>query len=106
MPRDARLEVLPGAPRDIPLERGDLVVLLDIDREMMRDHDPTGCNGHALMHERRGALAHASFVASKPQPWRSRYSSRTETTFVSDAAAPAASVTVTRTVNERGRTIT
>ena len=58
------------------------------------------------MFERRGAVASASFVAFKPQPSRSRYSSSTETTFVSDADAPAASVTVTRIVNERGRIIT
>src|SRR6266851_4457999 len=52
------------------------------------------------------ALARASLVAPKQQPSRARYSSRTETTFVPEPEAPAASVTVTRTVKLRGRMMT
>src|SRR5258708_24939078 len=58
------------------------------------------------MHERRGAIARAAFVAQQHQPSRRRYRSRTDTTFVSEPDAPAASVTLTVTVNERGSRIT
>ena len=47
LPRHAGLEVFPGAPCDIRVERGDLEVFLDIDRKMMRDHVAKGCNGRA-----------------------------------------------------------
>jgi hypothetical protein len=58
------------------------------------------------MHERRGALAHASFVALEPQPSRRRYRSSTVTVLELDPDAPAASVTVTRTVKLLGRRTT
>src|SRR6266496_50469 len=57
------------------------------------------------MHERRGAIARASFVAYRQQPSRPRYRSVTDTTFVSDPDAPAASRTVTVIVKLRGKTM-
>ena len=41
------LEPLPFGPRDAGLERGDLKVLLEVDREVVGDHGPETCNARA-----------------------------------------------------------